>query len=183
MVRILVADKKNLENAMIDGLRNYLKDFSKVGNNSTEEALRYLVTDQLRRYDLRKFGSLPNKFKTKPQLLFEYPIPIYKSSNQIYKPDIASIGFDRKGEIVDTLFTIELKIQSEKRRDFNKSRNYVSDRFGDLQFQLAIIIDLFSYNRWSKLGKVKKAKESQANILWVTTDSKYNIYSRWFVTT
>lgn len=167
-------------------VKKSLKLFSIEMQNShhyTEETLRYIVMSQMSA--LKEYGTIPNRYKTKPQLSCQYTYKKSKSKiSEEWKPDIISAIWDKDGIIIDPILAIELKINHSD-SDFEKSYHYVNERVGSHKFKLAIMINIESEWRFSLDFYKKKLKSrSEGKIYWCTLDytneGKVKIVGKWF---
>ena len=161
-------------------MKLYLKKFAKKAlikamkesqlsmGNFSEEALRYIVLEELRR--IKFLGEFPNKIKAKYHIYFEYNYKKFKTKKGVFRPDIASIVNPLKPQIfINTHpLAIELKITSEIRKDIVKCREYISSKKGEIHFEYAMLIVVPSQKKISSLRdqvNVLKTRHSQMKSL------------------
>jgi hypothetical protein len=103
----------------------------------SEEALRYIVAKHISQ--LKIFGTFPNRASSKTKLVFEMEYHRLKTKESKYKPDIASVTYDKSGNIAHYNLAAELKI-TPSIDDIKKCRNYISLKHGRMTFKLALCI-------------------------------------------
>jgi hypothetical protein len=174
--------KKELE----DAIKTSLQLFALEMHNSyhySEETLRYLVVTQIS--SLKEYGTIPNRFKTKPQLSCQYTYKKSKSkASKEWKPDIISAIWNKDGVIVDPILAVEIKINSSD-TDFEKCIHYVNDKIGQHSFQIAIMINIKAEWRFDLEYYKKKFKtRNEGKVYWCTLDEtidgKPKIVGKWF---
>jgi hypothetical protein len=177
-----IIKKKEIEVAIKSALEQFALEID-VSHYYTEETLRYLVVTQLSK--LKEYGTLPNRFKTKPQLSCQYTYKQTRSEeSKEWKPDIISAIWNKDGEIVDPILAVELKINNSD-RDFVKCMHYVNERIGEHSFKLAIMINILSEFRFDQdLYKKKFKSRSEGKVYWCTlgrtNTGKPRIVGKWF---
>lgn len=179
---ISIKRKKEIKTAIFRALASFSKEI-KVSKHYTEETLRYIVIMELSK--LKEYGSIPNKFKTKPQLSCQFVYKKKKSSeSDEWRPDIISATFDKNGELIDPIFPVELKINSSD-KDFEKCQHYVNEKVGNNVFKLLIMITVGS--AWRIMLPMYKSKIKSINnglILWCSLEEDLNgkpkYVGKWF---
>lgn len=139
-------NKKILEDAVIKSLNLAFIEFNKTKKYFSEEALRYIVIQEISKKKL--WGTFPNNSKKNTHLIFEFPYNKFKKIIGHYKPDITSLRFDSNGNIhtINPL-AIELKItKNNSTKDINKCREYIHPNKGKYLFELAAFIIVTNKN-------------------------------------
>lgn len=179
---ISIKRKREIQKTIFSALALFSEE-KKVSKHFTEETLRYIVIMELSK--LKEYGSIPNKFKTKPQLSCQFVYKKKKSAEtDEWRPDIISAKFDKSGELIDPILAIELKINSSD-KDFEKCQHYINEKVGNHVFKLAVMITVGAEWRWTlPFYKSKMKSINNGFILWCSLEESLNgkpkYVGKWF---
>lgn len=194
-VIINVDYKRRIEACLKVALSNAVQELQRVGFKLfMEESLRYSVMQELTHTKFIDFPKFPSRKRTSPVLLFQIPYDRTfetdkrrvnalkkKFPNDSFIPDISCVGMTPKGIIDGHYYVIELKVVSNE-TDILKCREYVDAAIGEAAYGFAVVMDLNSAWRWEAPLYQKAATTiGKGNILWVTTDEKGRVKTKWFL--
>ncbi len=186
--------KRRVEARLKVALSNAVQELQRVGSKLfMEESLRYSVMQELTHTKFIDFPKFPSRKRTSPVLLFQIPYDRTfetdkrrvnalkkKFPNDSFIPDISCVGMTPKGIIDGHYFVIELKVVSNE-TDILKCKEYVDAAIGEAAYGFAVVMDLNSARRWEAPMYQKAATTiGKGNILWVTTDDKGRVKTKWF---
>jgi hypothetical protein len=140
--------KRTLEISIQNALNIAIEEIHLANPFFSEEALRYIVMNELSNKDI--FGNFPNSRYNKTKLLFEKNYDRFKRKKTKYKPDISSINQNN-----DHLLAVELKIAKPSSAhdlfDIDKCIEYIRKDKGKYSYELAAsIYAVPHYDNWHK---------------------------------
>lgn len=131
--------KSLLEQVVKNALNRAINEIIICENLFSEEALRYIVMDELSKMQI--WGQFPNNKQSEKRLVFEFAYPKFKRKVGTFRPDIASLNIDKNGNVLTSnSLAIELKVADWATQDIVKCRNYLDPKQGKINFDLAAVI-------------------------------------------
>lgn len=129
--------KADLYDAIKTALTKSIQELNATQSDFTEEALRYIVMNELSKK--KHWGTFPNAVNSKSKLVFECTYVKNANNNKKYKPDIAS--YKVIGNKKEFSLAVELKITNDT-GDIQKCKEYINEKKGEISFKLATVVYL-----------------------------------------